>query len=103
MFLRTHYGYDQLVKSATRNCAILDKMSSNMLPVYDFPSVIGELGTSERKMVSFVAPFNGYKNYVVRSRLLRHRTDKLRITEGFRHLIRHAWWVTWNGQKHSVI
>ena len=50
-FLRTHYGYEQLVKTATRNFAILDKMWSN---VYGFPSVIGELGTSDHKMVLLV-------------------------------------------------
>ena len=60
MFLRTHYYCEQLVKSATRNCAILDKMGSNMLPIYGFPSAIGELGTSDHKMVLLVAPFNEY-------------------------------------------
>ena len=32
-FLRTHYGYEQLVKTATRNFAILDNMWSNTSPV----------------------------------------------------------------------
>ena len=53
-FLRTHYGYEQLVKTATRNFAIFDKIWSNMSPVYGFPSVIGELGTSDHKMVLLV-------------------------------------------------
>ena len=53
-FLRTHYGYEQLVKTATRNFAILDKMWYNMSPVYGLPSVIDELGTSDHKMVLLV-------------------------------------------------
>ena len=50
-FLPTHYGYEQLVKTATRNFAILDNMWYNMSPVYSFPSVIGELGTADHNMV----------------------------------------------------
>ena len=52
-----------LVKTATRNFAILDKMWSNMSPVYGFPSVIGELGTSDHKMVLLVPVSNTrYRN-----------------------------------------
>ena len=46
-FLRTHYGYKQLVKKATRNKAILDKIWTNMAPVYEVPVVLDELGTSD--------------------------------------------------------
>ena len=53
-FLRIHYGYEQLVNTATHNFAILDKMWSNMSPVYGLPSVIDELGTSDHKMVLLV-------------------------------------------------
>ena len=53
-FLRTHYGYEQLVKTATLNFAILDKMWSNMSPVYGLPSVIDELGKSDHNMVLLV-------------------------------------------------
>ena len=53
-FLRTRYGYEQLVKTATRNSAILNKMWSNMSPVYGLPSVIDELGTSDHKTVLLV-------------------------------------------------
>ena len=35
MFLRTQYGFAQLVNTATRNSAILDKLWTNMDPVYD--------------------------------------------------------------------
>ena len=53
-FLRTHYGYEQLVKAATRNRAILDKMWSNMSPVYVCPTVLDGVGTSDHKMVLLV-------------------------------------------------
>ena len=53
-FLRTHYGYEQLVKAATRNRAILDKMWSNMSPVYGCPTVLDGVGTSDHKMVLLV-------------------------------------------------
>ena len=53
-FLRTHYGYEQLVKTATHNFAIFDKMWSNMSPVYGLPSVLDELGKSYHKMVLLV-------------------------------------------------
>ena len=48
--LRTHYGYEQLVNTATGNVAILDKMRSIKSPVYGLRSVIDELGTSDHKM-----------------------------------------------------
>ena len=53
-FLRTHFCYEQLVKTATCTFAILDNMWSNMSPVYGLPSVIYELGTSDHKMVLLV-------------------------------------------------
>ena len=53
-FLRTHYGYEQLVKTTTRHFAILDKMWSNMSPVYGLPSVFDDLGTSDHNMILLV-------------------------------------------------
>ena len=53
-FLRTHYGYEQLVKAATRNRAILDQIWSNMSPVYGFPTVLDGVGTSDHKTVLLV-------------------------------------------------
>ena len=51
MFLRTQYGFAQLVNTATRNSAILDKLWTNMDPVYDTPAVLDTLGTSDHRMV----------------------------------------------------
>ena len=51
MFLRTEYGFTQLVNMATRNSAILDKLWTNMDPVYDTPVVLDTLGTSDHRMV----------------------------------------------------
>ena len=51
MFLRTQYGFAQLVNTATRNSAILDKLWTNMEPVYDTPAVLDTLGTSDHRMV----------------------------------------------------
>ena len=53
-FLSTHYGYEQLGKAATRNRAILDKMWSNMSPVYGCPTVLDGEGISDHKMVLLV-------------------------------------------------
>ena len=47
MFLRTQYGFSQLVNTATRNSA----MWTNMDPVYDTPVVLDTLGTSDPRMV----------------------------------------------------
>ena len=51
LFLRTHYGLVQLVKTVTRNAAILDKLWTNMEPVYDPLAVLDTLGTSDHRMV----------------------------------------------------
>ena len=51
MFLRTQYGFAQLVNTATRNSAILDKLWTNMDPVYDTPAVLDTIGTSDHRMV----------------------------------------------------
>ena len=49
-----YYGYEQLGKRATRNRAILDKMWSNVSPVYRCPTVLDGVGTSDHKMVLLV-------------------------------------------------
>ena len=51
MFLRTRYGFAQLVNTATRNSAILDKVWTDMNTVYDTPAVLDTLGTSDHRMV----------------------------------------------------
>ena len=51
MFLRTQYGFAQLVNTATRNSAILDTLWTNMDSVYDTPAVLDTLGTSDHRMV----------------------------------------------------
>ena len=51
-FLRTQYGFAQLVNTATRNSAILDKLWTNMDPVYDTPVVLDTLSSSDHRMVS---------------------------------------------------
>ena len=50
-FLRTQYGFAQLVNTATRNSAILDKLWTNMDPVYDTPVVLDTLSSSDHRMV----------------------------------------------------
>ena len=50
MFLRTQYGFAQLVNTATRNSVILDKLLTNMDYVYETPVVLGTLGTSDQIM-----------------------------------------------------
>lgn len=50
-FLKTHYGLKQIVTSATRNGALLDKIWTNMAIVYDRPTILSELGTSDHNMV----------------------------------------------------
>ena len=51
MFLRTqYYGFAQLVNTATRNSAILDKLLTNMDSVYDTPVVLDTLGRSDHRM-----------------------------------------------------
>ena len=52
--LRVHYEYAPLVNMATRNGAILDKIWSNMSPVYAHPAVLSELGSSDHRMVLLV-------------------------------------------------
>ena len=50
-FLRSHYGYVQMVNNPTRNNAVLDKIWTNMAAVYEKPVVLSELGTSDHNMV----------------------------------------------------
>ncbi len=52
MFLRTQYGFAQ------RNSAILDKLWTNMDPVYDTPVVLDTLDTSDHIMVLLKAPLH---------------------------------------------
>ena len=54
-FLRTHYSLKQLVRNPTRKNAILDQIWTNMEQVYETPVVLGELGTSDHRMVLLVA------------------------------------------------
>ena len=51
MFLRTQYGFAQLVNTATRNSAILEKLWTNMDSVYDMPVVLDTLGRSDHSAV----------------------------------------------------
>ena len=50
-FLKTHYGFNQIVTSATRSQTILDKVWTNMAMMYDQPTILSELGTSDHNMV----------------------------------------------------
>jgi hypothetical protein len=50
-FFQTHYSLRQLVKQPTRNDAILDKLWTNMSCVYNNPILVGELGTSDHRIV----------------------------------------------------
>ena len=53
LFLRSHYGFKQMVEQPTRQQAILDKIWTNLSPVYDKPIVLSQLGTSDHNMVLF--------------------------------------------------
>ncbi len=44
-FLRTHYGYVQVVDKPTRQQALLDKIWTNMTPLYSTPVILSELGS----------------------------------------------------------
>ncbi len=52
-FLSTHYGYRQVVNKPTQLGAILDKIWTNLAPVYYNPLVLSQLGTSDHCMVLF--------------------------------------------------
>ena len=44
-FLKTHHRYAQIVKVPTRGQSTLDKIWTNMSPVYDAPITLSELGS----------------------------------------------------------
>ena len=50
-FLKTHYRYAQIVKVPTRGQSTLDKIWTNMSPVYDAPITLSELGSSDHNIV----------------------------------------------------
>ena len=50
-FLKTHYGFKQIVTCATRGVALLDKIWTNMSTVYDRPVTLSKLGSSDHNMV----------------------------------------------------
>ena len=50
-FLKTHYRFVQVVRTATRSGAVLDKIWTNMKDVYVSPITISELGKSDHNMV----------------------------------------------------
>ncbi len=50
-FLRTQYGFNQVVQKPTRQRSILDKIWKNISVLYNKPKVLGELGTSDHCMV----------------------------------------------------
>ena len=58
-FLKTHYRYAQLVKVPTRGQSTLDKIWTNMSPVYDTPITLSELGSSDHNMV-LLRPTHGH-------------------------------------------
>ena len=49
--LKTHYRFVQVVRTATRSGAVLDKIWTNMKDVYVSPITISELGKSDHNMV----------------------------------------------------
>ncbi len=50
-FMGTHYGFVQVVNTPTRHNAILDKVWTNMKPVYQSPNILSQLGKSDHNMV----------------------------------------------------
>ena len=80
-FLRVHYGYAQLVNVATRNGAILDKIWSNMSPVYAHPAWFSELGTSDHMMVLLVpSSYPTLDTGMIQNRVIRRMGDIERMT-----------------------
>jgi hypothetical protein len=75
-FLHTLYGYEPLVKTATRNFAILDKMWYNISPIYGLPLVIDELGTSDHKMVLLVPAWYPTLDIGMVQKIVIRRMDK---------------------------
>ena len=71
-FLRVHYWYAQLVNMATRNGAILDKIWSNMSPVYAHPAVLSELGSSDHRIVLLVpSSYPTFDTGMIQTRVIR--------------------------------
>ena len=58
-FLKTHYRYAQLVKVPTRGQSTLDKIWTNVSPVYDTPITLSKLGSSDHNMV-LLRPTHGH-------------------------------------------
>ena len=58
-FLKTHYRYAQIVKVPTRGHSTLDKIWTNMSPVYDAPITLYELGSSDHNIV-LLRPTHGH-------------------------------------------
>ena len=58
-FLKTHYRYAQIVKVPTRGQSTLDKIWTNMSPVYDAPITLSELGSSDHNIV-LLRPTHGH-------------------------------------------
>ena len=90
-FLLVHYGYVQLVNMATRNGAILDKIWSNMSPVYAHPAVLSEVGSSDHRMVLHVpSSYPTFRNYDRTNRHVFSTEDgykaQFRQTMGYRSL-----------------
>ena len=80
-FLRVHYGYAQLVNVVTRNGAILDKIWSNMSPVYAHPAVLSELGSSDHRMVLLVpSSYPTLDTGMIQNRVIRRMGATERMT-----------------------
>ena len=80
-FLRVHYGYVQLVNVATRNGAILDKIWSNMPPVYAHPAVLSELGSYDHRMVLLVpSSYPTLDTGMIQNRVIRRMGATERMT-----------------------
>ena len=71
----------QLVNLATRNCAILDKIWSNMSPVYAHPAVLSELGSSDHGMVLLVpSSYPTLDTGMIQNRVIRRMGANERMT-----------------------
>ena len=58
-FLKTHYRYVQIVKVPTSGQSTLDKIWTNMSPVYDAPITLSELRSSDHNIV-LLMPTHGH-------------------------------------------
>ncbi len=57
-FFISHYGFKYVVSGATRHCATLDKIFTNVSELYKDVKILDPIGTSDHNMVLYRAACN---------------------------------------------